>query len=284
MLRTAEINTLTDRILPYMLIDGTAYPLGAMFTGDSQSVRTGGSDSTLLLMDEMNLIDQEIDTGFSSTESCDAAMRDLVAGLNLPAGVDIEASPYPAVGGWAIGARRGGILTALAVIGGLETPWMDNNGVLRSVRTVDPATSVPDLSFDDGYPVFEDTITKTTDLLDAPNRFVVIGNGPASGTAEIVGRYDIPPSAGHSAANRGFVIQQTLSLQLASQRQAASAARTIGMRSAPVEQVELSTPPDPRHDGYQVIRWDDENWLEVAWSMTCIEGGDMTHTLRRAYA
>ena len=136
---------------------------------------------------------------------------------------------------------------------------------------------------DDGYPVIADTIARTDDILAAPNRFVVVGNGSASVNSELVGVYDLPPSAPHSIANRGFVIQQTTDMQLASASQATAAARTIGMRSTPVEQYDLTTPPDPRHDSYQVIRWRDENWLETAWSMECIEGGNMSHTLRRAY-
>ncbi len=280
----AEINPLTDRILPFMHVAGREWQLGRyMFTGDSRLLRTGGDDGALQLMDEMNLVDQEILRAFTSTSSCDTAMRQLVEGLNLPRGTDFAATPYPAVGAWAVGARRGAITDALSVIGDLETPWMDNTGVMRAVRTVDPATVVPDLSFDLGYPVIADTPLRTNDLLTAPNRFVVVGSGSASATQEIVGVYDIPPSAPHSIANRGFAIQKSHTLQLASTSQAVAAARAVGMRSTPVEQYSVTTPPDPRHDGYQVIRWQGENWLETAWSMSCVEGGDMTHTLRRAY-
>lgn len=280
----AEINTLTDRIVPFMLIGGIAWPLGwYMFTGDVELVRTGGDDGNLMLMDEMNLIDQEITQGFWSTSACDVAMRDLLVGLNLPRGIEMDPSPYLAAGAWRIGSKRGNILATLAGLGDLETPWMDNNGVFRAVQVVDPATAIPDLSFDDGYPVITDTISRSNDLLSAPNRFVVVGNGSAAVTTELVGVYDIPPSAPHSIANRGFVIQQTDDMQLTTQSQATAAARNIGLSSTPVEQYDLTTPPDPRHDGYQVIRWRGENWLETAWSMTCIEGGDMTHTLRRGY-
>lgn len=280
----AEVNALTDRIEPFMLIGGQVWPLGRfMFTGHTELKRTGGDDGAMALMDEMNLVDQEITDSFSSSKSVDGALRDLVSGLNLPKGVNFAATPYPASGGWRTGSRRGQIATTLCVLGDCETPWMDNDGVMRTVRTVDPAGLVPDLSFDDGYPVYRDSISETDDLLDAPNRFVVVGNGSASSEVEIVGIYDLPPSAPHSILNRGFVIQRTTDLQVATQDQANAAARNLGLRSTPVEQVDLTTPPDPRHDSYQVIRWAGSNWLEVAWSMTCVEGGDMTHTLRKAY-
>lgn len=280
----AEINTLTDRILPFMLIAGQEWQLGRyMFVAETDAIRTGGDDGSMVLMDEMNLVDQELLASFSSTASCDAAMRELVEGLPLPMGTDFAATPYPASGAWRMGARRGQALGTLALLGDLETPWMNNTGVMCAVRTVDPATSIPDLSFDDGYPVHTDSIMRTDDLLMAPNRFVVVGNGSDSSSAEIVGRYDTPPSAPHSIASRGFAIQQTTTLDIATSEQAKAAARAIGIRSVPVEQVDLTTAPDPRHDGFQVVRWRGNNYLETAWSLNLIEGGEMAHTLRRAY-
>lgn len=280
----AAINTLTDRVLPYMIIAGESWPLGRyMFAGQTRLPRSSGTESSEVLMDEMNVVDREIQQGFAPSGACDVAMRQLVAGLLLPMGTNLAASPYPAVGGWRAGSNRGGILNTLSLQGDLETPWMDNSGVMRAVRTVDPATALADLSFDDGYPVLADSIAETDDLLEAPNRFVVIGNGSASGDSEIVGTYDIPPSASHSIASRGFVIQQTRNLQVATALQAMAAARAYGLRSTPVEQVELVTPPDPRHDGYQVIIWGGVQWLETRWSMELDSGGNMTHVLRRAY-
>ena len=44
-----------------------------------------------------------------------------------------------------------------------------------------------------------------------------------------------------------------------------------------------STIPDPRHDGYDVIRWQGFNWLELGWSLPMIEGSSMSHTLRKSY-
>lgn len=280
-----RISPLTDRILPFMLIGGQAYQIGRyMFTGDVRIRRTGGDDGSLMLMDEMNLVDQELTVGYTPNDvSCDGAIRDIVTGVLLPMGVNIAASPYTAAGSWRMGSRRGAAIDALSIQGDLETPWMDNTGVMRGVRTIDPATAVPDLSFDDGYPIYAESISSTNNLLDAPNRFVVIGSGSASVPTEVVGAYEIPPSAPHSISSRGFVQQQTFNLQVTTADQAAAAARTIGMRTLPVEQVDITTPPDPRHDGYQVVRYREENWLEVAWSMQLIEGGDMTHTLRRSY-
>jgi len=73
-------------------------------------------------------------------------------------------------------------------------------------------------------------------------------------------------------------------LQVNSVVEATAAARTIGIRYTVVERANFNTPPDPRHDSYDVCIFAGERWREVAWSMTLEEGGIMSHTLIRAYA
>lgn len=279
----SEINVITDRIAPSMLLAGRIWPLGRfMFTSEVDMVSTGGNDASLVLMDEMWLVDQEITAGFSSSASVDLAARQLVDGLPL-VGAEFEPSPYPAVGGWRVGSRRGQILNTLALIGDYETPWLANDGLMRMVRTVDPADAIPAITWDDTALVYADKVSDTDNLVEAPNRFVVVGNGTASSAAEIVGVYDVPPSAPHSIAARGFVLQQTYDVGVGTQAQATAAARGIGLRQTIIAQLDTATPPDPRHDSYDVIRWNGVNWLETAWSMELVEGGDMAHTLRRGF-
>lgn len=279
----SQINTLTDRILPSMVLADRTWPLGRfMFTSEVDAVSTAGDDASLVLMDEMWLVDQEIDRGFTSTKSVDQAIVALLAGLPLRR-IEIEASPYPAVGGWRVGSRRGQITGALSTLGDYETPWLDNAGTFRMIRTVDPAAALPAITWDDTNLVLADGISKTDNLIESPNRFVVVGNGTASAAAPIVGTYDVPPSAPHSIANRGFAIQQTTDLGVKTQAQATAAARALGIRQTVVEQLDATTPPDPRFDGYDIVRWRGVNWLSVSWSMTLAEGGGMSHALRRGF-
>jgi hypothetical protein len=280
---TAAINPLTDRIMPSMLIAGRVYPLGRyMFTDETDLVSTGGTLADTALLDEMFIVDQQQSAAFSSAQSATAAVIDFLTGLPLP-GVDVEASPYPAVGSWPPGTTGGQILEALATQGDYMTPWLDNNGVFRMVRTVDPDTAVPTLDFDRGHRVIADSITETSDLLRAPNRFVVTSNSGDAQTAAIVGTYDVPPSAPYSIAQRGFAIPQVLSLQLADAAQATAVARNLGIRQSVFRRTQVATPPDPRHDSYDVIRWQGVNWLELGWTMTLEEGAPMTHVLRRSF-
>ncbi len=280
---TAAINPLTDRILPSMLLGSQQYPLGRFqFTDETDAVSTGGNRGSVVLLDEMFLIDQQTSSGFGPTTGVQDAVIQLLEGLPLP-GVVVDASPFSALGGWAPGTGRGQILSAYATQGDYMTPWMDNNGTFRMVRTVDPDTAVPSIDFDRGGRVIADSITETSDLLSAPNRFIVTSNSGDAFNGPILGVYDVPPSAPYSIAQRGFAIPQTVSLQVASAAQATAAARNLGIRQSVFRRTQLATAPDPRHDSYDVVRWQGVNWLELGWSLTLQPGAAMTHTLRRSF-
>lgn len=282
---TGSINPLTDRVEVFMLIGGASYPLGRyMFTDDLETVSTGGDQASVQLVDEMFIVDQPLEASFGNVG--DVSVMELILRLleGLPLnGVDIEPSPFKGSLSAFAGSRKGGVLATLAQQGGYETPWMDNYGVFRMVRSVDAAVVVPAFDYDTRHPIYRDSISRSTDILNAPNRFTVISNSFDANAAPIVGTYEVPPSAPHSIASRGFVLPSVSDLQADSLQQADTMARTIGLRFTATEIVNLTTPPDPRHDSYDVVVFEGSQWLEIAWSMSLTEGGDMTHTLVKAY-
>jgi hypothetical protein len=281
---TAAINTITDRISVFMVFpSGVEYPLGKfMFTDDSRQVFTRGSLGSMVLNDEMFLVDQQIEEGIAGTGvSITALIQQILA--DLPITLDIVGSPYLSVENWGIGTGRGQVLESLSVSGDYFSPWFGNDGAMHFIRTFDPASVIPDFDWDTGKKVFRESILETNDLLTAPNRFIVISNAADDPDNEVVGTYDVPSTAPHSISNRGFVIADVQDIQLANAGQATAVAAGIGQRLTVFERVGLNTPPDPRHDSYNVIRWQGENWLELAWGMALVEGGAMSHFLRKAY-
>ena len=100
----------------------------------------------------------------------------------------------------------------------------------------------------------------------------------------ISGSYDVPSSAPHSIQNRGFAVPLVAQMQVETVQQATAVATSIGLQSTLYQRTTLQTFPDPRHDSYDVIRWQGSLWLELAWSMDLIAGGNMTHTLRKVYS
>lgn len=296
---TAAVNAITDRVDVSMIVGGVReYPLGRyMFTAPTRLERSSGAYSNVVLLDEMQLVDQQLSASLVPRQMLfqqlvfqpeplytQVPQRIAEALTGLPIQYDIEPSPFRSSGVWAIGTQRGKALEDLSIDGDYWSPWFDNLHVLRFIRTFDPADIVPGFDFDSNHRVLRDSITGTDDLLTAPNRFIVISNGLGSTDTPLVGVYNVPASAPHSEANRGFVIPSVLERQgITSEQQAIDIAANLGQRAQIVERVELSTPPDPRHDGYDTIVWQGRKWLEIAWSLPLSEGAAMRHTLRRAY-
>jgi hypothetical protein len=290
---TATINVVTDRILPFMVFpDGAEYPLGRyMFTDASRQVfssgiagqHTAGGLANVTLNDEMFLVDQQIERGINAVNtSVTTTIIKVLAELDVT--LMLESTPYNSAGSWSIGTSRGSILEALSVSGDYFSPWFGNDGKLHFIRTFDPSGGLPDLDFDSNGKVLRDAILETDDLLTAPNRFIVISNAAEDPEVEVVGTADVPATAPHSIVNRGFVVPLVQTLQLSDAGQAQAVAQGLAQRFTVFERVGLTTPPDPRHDSYNVIRWQGENWLELAWSMALMEGGAMSHLLRKTYS
>ena len=281
---TAIIEPLTDRIDVYMVMsDGTEYPLGRyMFTDDRRQIFTSGELGTVVLNDEMFLVDQQIQEGINGTGSTVLqTIYDTLAGL--PVTIQAEPSPYSSTQAWTAGTGRGSLLEALSVTGDYFSPWFDNNKLMRFIRSFQAANSVPDFDFDYGGKVIRGSISGASNILTAPNRFVVISNASDDTSVAAVGVADVPPTAPYSFANRGFYITEVQDLQVSDSTAAAAIAQNLANRQTVFLETAISTAPDPRHDSYNVVQWLGEKWLEVAWTMNLTAGGAMTHALRRAY-
>jgi hypothetical protein len=289
---TAAINVVTDRVSPFMVFpNGQEYPLGTyMFTDASREVftsapagiHTAGGLANVTLNDEMVLVDQQIIAGINGVgQNTNAVIQEALAGL--PISYTLDPSPYQSVEAWGVGTNRGQVLEALSLTGDYFSPWFGNDSKLHFIRTFDPATQVPSFNFDVGNKVIREPILETDDLLTAPNTFVVISNSATDPSVAVVGTATVPTTAPHSVANRGFAVTLVKTLQLSDNFQATATAQGLANRQTVFERVSLTTAPDPRHDSYNVIRWQGTLWLELAWSMSMVEGGAMNHLLRKSY-
>jgi hypothetical protein len=318
----AIFDPIRHRIRVFMVLeDGREFPLGRYMAANTSEIpTTAGNFASVALVDEMFIVAQPIQTSFSAvTASVSQSSDGLVYGsvyqaiirlLNRyllfnpeaewgaeatgttrssvrPRGREknVEGTDHTTTASWQSGAAGTSVLQDLAVSGDYFSPWMANDGTFRMIRAIDPTTIAPQIDFDATATVFRDSITRTSDLLNAPNRIIVTSNSGtgASVSAPVIGTYDVPNSAPHSIVNRGFVIPSIVNLQVNSRPQANVIARNIATTQHIVEKVELTTPPDPRFDSYETVRWDDELWLEIAWSMALTEGGGMRHTLQRIF-
>lgn len=285
---TPYLNTISSRVEVFMELGGRSYPLGQYIpNGQLRIESTGGTQSVQSFYDNGFIVDQELPEAFGSLVNGEALTKTIARLLTpLPITFELEASVFGDTVSWSAGTRRGYVVEQLALDGDWFPPWFDNANVMRWIRTFDPATAIPTFDFDAGNKVIRGTVNRSDDLIDAPNRFVVISNGISSvgaNSTAVVGRYDVPDSAPHSITNRGFVLTKTETRQLYSVEQANAVARSLGQQKTIFETLNISTAPDPRHDGYDVIRWQGVNWLELSWTLPLVAGSTMNHVARRAY-
>lgn len=281
---SADVDTVSDRVDPYMVLpDGTEFPLGRfVFTDNSRQKFTSGNISDMALVDEMLIVDQQIETGISGdNRSVDIVITETMDTFTYV--VDLEGSPFFTNQSWAAGSNRGSILQALALTGDYFSPWFDHTRTLRFIRSFDPADSVPTFDYDAGNQVLRAGIIERDDLLIAPNRFITISN-TNTGKTPVFGVADVPESAPHSIAKRGFVVTSVQDISALNTTQAQAVATNLALRQTVFETVTLNTAPDPRHDSYDVIMWQGEKWLELAWTLQLEEGAPMSHLLRKAYS
>lgn len=281
---TAAIDPVSNRISVAMVFpNGTEYPLGKYMFADATLTKfTSGNLGRYLLNDEMFLVDQEIGKAINGFGiGITPLIAQVLAGL--PIKFKQEPTPYLNTESWDYSTHRGQILESLATSGDYFSPWFDNNGFLRFIRTFNPARKICDINFDLGSKVLRAGITQTTDLLTAPNVIVVVSNSSRDDSAPVYGVAYVSPNAPNSVARRGFEIRKSYTMQMNDNAQAAVVAEGLAQRNTIFETVNLVTAPDPRHDSYNVIQWDGAQWLELSWSLTLMEGGTMSHLLRKAY-
>lgn len=296
---TAAMNPITDRISPFMVVrnvDGSTseYPLGRyMYNATNKQVLSGGDLAQNSLFDEMFIVDQQIPYSFGLAEEGLVVTSSMLIARLLDPLVDaglieytLEGGNAVASGAWPPGTSRAKILADICAQAGYFRPWFDNAGVMRIISAFNPARRDPDFDFDDSNVVFRDSISYTNDFLDAPNLYIAINT---SGTTEdgesysSVGRYEVPAAAPWSIANRGFIIPQVTDMQSSSQANMNAIAAGIAEQDTVFERTQMSTMADPRHDGYDVVRWQDQQWLELAYSIQMQAGAPTIRTLRKAY-
>ncbi len=289
-----QVDVIKHRLRVAMVLhDGSEWPQGTfMFSDASRIVFTSGYPLDIggvELLDQCLIVDQQLpnSVAFGPGTLITTALTALLAPLPItfvvqPSGAVISSAEALA---WPAGTSRLRVVNELAVMAAYHDLFFDNEGVGQLGPMPNPAAT-PDadvISYPVGVRTYRATTTRSTNILELPNRFVVINTG-INGTP-LVGSYDIPADAPHSVANREFEITKVEQVQgIASVEDANNAARALARNwRYPFETVEFAGPPDPRHDHYDTIDFEGVRFLELSWSMRLTEGSEMTHQLRRTY-
>lgn len=288
----ADVNVIKDRLRVYMrLQNGVEYRLGTFLWADAnEPVRSWGKEQHSELVDHSFILDQKTTRAYGWNRGGVIAL--IMFFIIFRAGFELE--DVAVIGeeasrsltepmSWQPGSSWLQMLNDLGKLVGFASPWFDRDGRLHFDNTPDPSLARPTVpAYGPGTRVIADSIVSSNDLLSAPNQFAVFD----SGTNRLkVGRHEIPASAAHSFANRGYRMAVVESVQgLETQAQANKAAKDLARsKSVAYEWLSFNSTADPRHDTYDIVDAFDKRWLETSWSLELRSGGAMKHTLRRTH-
>lgn len=284
-----DVNPITDRIRPvWVLENGSQYPLGVfLFASMDRTRYEWGLDADVEGVDQCLILDQPVErgVGFPAGTMIRAAIEDQFAAAAIKH-YEVDPSITSRVGApihWPAGTSRMKVLNDLAAMAGAYSAYFDNDGTGIVRKVPDLSTVAPTLIYEAGGRIIHGSPVESDDLLDSPNRYIVIDSGDPN--AAIVGKWDVPEDAPWSIANRGFVIARVISEQgLASVADAQARAQAAGAQDAGTFQwVQFSSPPDPRHDTFDAVQYLGATYREQKWTLPLREGDEMTHDLRRVY-
>lgn len=296
---TAEVNTQTERVKPWMVFqDGTRYPLGVfLFADATRTLQMSGSvdlsvlgnayETNASMLDQLVTVDQG-SRGINFYGPGVSIYDALVQQLEAAQVIDYHIEPTDAVIAqwivWKPDVSRLKVINDLASMAGFYSLYFDNNGTgqLRSVPSL--ASVEPTLNYTAGQNVVASSITESDDLLDAPNSYVVVNNGFTA--APVWGEWLVPASADNSYQKIGYYRVKTIDQQgIESNADAIKAAKAFGQADyATYRWANFNTAIDPRHDTFDVVGWLNDKWREQGWEIPLLDNSDMKHELRRIWS
>lgn len=288
-----DIDPLSMRVRPsWLLATGEEYPMGEfLWADDSAMLWSWGEPRDCSLVDQCLVLDQDLDrnVGYSVGTNIGAALAEQAEVAGISAERRIIESSTRALSepiAWAAGRdRRLVIFESLCSLAGFLPPYFDNDGRLVCRSAPDLVSAAPDFRYGLGVGrVIPGTPVRSSDILNAPNRYVVIDSSAQD--SELVGMFDVPDSAPHSFANRHIHVVRTLDLQGLTDQAAAddAAAAAYAADSSTYSWLAFSTPPDPRADTFDVVAFEEVNYRRLSWAVELRPGRTMTHNARGTYS
>lgn len=285
-----DINPVTDRVQASMTLqNGERFELGKfLWAVDDRPRRPWGVERAASLVDFCHILDQPMATSVGQNKGANIIVvavalasalipTDRITFTSSTAGIDAPIA-------WPPGKNRLEALNELMQKLGYLPVYFDRTGqlIMRDAPDVSASTD-PDLVYELGGRILAEDMTESDDLLDAHNRFVAFESSGQG--AAVIGRYDLPDSAPHSIANRGFPVTRVESVQgLQNADQAVKAAQTMALTDEKTYLWQrFGSTADPRHDTWNILQYLGGIYLEPTWALVCQSGGRMTHTVRRIY-
>lgn len=287
----ADVNPLSDRLRPFWLLsNGDRLPLGLFLFADASTQRFSfGTTLAGTCVDQGLILGQQLRSsiGFPADTAASTALQTVAEAAGIFT-TSIAPSGYGLGSPLAWPAGTGGVTYAkvmedLCSVAGYHSPYFSNTGTLTIRQATDLAVATPTFLYRDGGRIATGSMNEATDLLTAPNAFLVIDTSATTG--DVSSFWPIPDDAPHSFARRGFYITKVVEAPGVGSVEQAAAVAQAAYRQHPqaYESVTWSSPADPRHDTFDVVDFRGVTYLETSWSLTLAPGGPMTHQAVRVY-
>lgn len=296
-LNDAQVNWLTDELMPYQIIDGVEHPLGMFPIGTilrgydengSETVTVEAYDRCLTLKQKKAERIIHIPAG----KNYIAAVEELLteAGIVLYMATPTEATMQTDREDWPIDTPYLDIINILLSEINYSQIWFDSRGYAQLHPVKSPSATNIDHRYGETEQInlLHRPCTIETDMFDAPNVFIVICSNPDLDAPMVAIAENDNPMSSLSTIRRGRRIVRTHKVDnTPSQAELEAYAETLklsGMITS--EMATVSTANLPGHGVFDTIAITHPNiegiYQEVAWSLILAPGQSMIHKIRRS--
>lgn len=291
-----EINFLTDRIRPVMIINGEEYPLGVYVVTTETDVSSGGMHLTdieaysLLYLAQQKRIEERISIAAGVNY-----ITQIVSLLNSCGITDIEADTSDFVFSsvredWDIGTSVLEIVNQLLNEINYNPAWVNLNGAVKLTKYTAPTiTNVQHVYSAGEYSVIESNYSRTTDRYGKYNVFRVTCENPDLEEPMVAVSENNSADSPFSTVHIGRILytEQVDNIpSLSALQDYADKLRYQSLQE--METVEFYTAPSPDHAAYDVVALDNGElagiYIEMEWRLPMSPDARMTHKARRIYA
>jgi hypothetical protein len=309
-----DINPLTDRIRPYMILqNGAEFSLGVFLWTDAQRPhRPWGLEREGTLLDRTFVLDQpgpwpqsipqdrtvlqwlvgylewfpefrgifDIPPGYGDNWEAAWILHHIVL-----LGEEVVSRIINAPVNWAANTSTLKMFNDIMALVNYLPVHCNRDGML-TFRPAAPLDSIQPAVFYSTLNgrMIEDTIVESNDLLTVPNRVFVYET--TANSQVIWGEWLAPATAPYSEANRGFQVTKVIAQTGLHTNDIATmvARRASEWLIKAGFWIEWKGPADPRHDAYTVLTAEGDKVLEVYWRLPCVSGQPMDHKGLKVYA
>lgn len=291
-----DINFLTDRLRPVVVINDVEYPVGVYaITTESEHCGNGVANKnlegySLLYLAQRKRIEERLSIPAGTNYM--AVILDLLVSCGL---TSIEADETDltfaaAREDWNIGTPILEIVNELLAEINYNAAWVDLNGIVRLTKYIRPSLETIKHTYSAGeYSMIESTCVRKSDRFGKYNVFRVVCESPDLEEPMVA-------VSENNAEGSPFAISQLGRILYSEQidstpSQAALQAYADRLRDQSLqetEEVEFYTAPVPEHNAFETVALNNGNltgiYIETEWRLQLSPGVSMYHKARRVYA